>query len=53
MGPRFYDCRTAGEQTDATIQWAYLSLLIGLCLLVGGYWIEARLSGPRGVRGDL
>jgi hypothetical protein len=43
MGPHFYDCRTWGEQTDATIDWAYLSLVVGLCLLFGGYAVEGLL----------
>ena len=43
MGPHFYDCRTWGEQTDATIDWAYLSLVVGLGLLFGGYALEGLL----------
>ena len=43
LGARFYDCRTWGEQTDATIQWMYLSLGLGLCLLFGGYAFEGLL----------
>jgi hypothetical protein len=43
MGTRFYDCRTWGEQRDATIQWMYLGLVLGVCLLFGGYALEALL----------
>ena len=42
MGPRFYDCRTFGEQTDATIRWAFLSLLIGCAVLFAGWMFELR-----------
>jgi hypothetical protein len=43
MGARFYDCRTWGEQTDATIRWALLGLVLGMCILFGGYALEALL----------
>jgi hypothetical protein len=41
MGARFYDCQTWGEQTDATIRWALFGLVLGMCILFGGYALEA------------
>jgi hypothetical protein len=47
MGARFYDCRTVGEQADATIRWMYLGLILVVCLLIGGYALEALLHKRR------
>lgn len=53
MGARFYDCRIWGEQTDATIRWAYLSLVVGLFLMFGGYAVGGLLHNRHRTNPEL
>jgi hypothetical protein len=47
MGRLFYDCRTVGAETDGTIRWAFIAVLLGLGVLVAGYSLEGRRRKER------